>query len=57
VTGGNLTDYQIQDMQKRQETLLRAIETAEKKIGADRLYPSGEASPILKKIHGRYHSE
>ncbi|UYL08417.1 phosphatidylinositol 4-kinase [Bdellovibrio sp. SKB1291214] len=57
VTAGNLTEYQIQDMQKRQETLLRAIEMAEKKIGADRLYPSGEASPLIKKVHNRYYSE
>lgn len=57
VTGGNLSDYQIQDMQKRQETLLRAIEMAEKRIGAERLYPSGEASPLIKKVHNRYYSE
>ncbi|WP_413294274.1 hypothetical protein ACLSU7_04065 [Bdellovibrio sp. HCB185ZH] len=57
VTDGKLTDYQIQDMQKRQQTLLRAIDMAEKKIGAERLYPSGESSPLIKKNRLKFYSE
>ncbi|MEK2690410.1 hypothetical protein [Bdellovibrio sp. GT3] len=48
VVGDNLTDKQIEALQKRQMILLRDIEDAEKRIGKDRLYPAGDNSPLLK---------
>ncbi|WP_413561160.1 hypothetical protein [Bdellovibrio sp. HCB209] len=48
VTGKNLSTYQLEDMLKRQEQLVRAIEQAEKRVGADRIYPSGSSSPLIK---------
>ncbi|MBO9665729.1 MAG: hypothetical protein J7501_02825 [Bdellovibrio sp.] len=48
VVGDNLTEWQIDALIKRQETLVHAFEVAEKRIGAERLYPAGPASPLLK---------
>ncbi|WP_413580812.1 hypothetical protein [Bdellovibrio sp. HCB288] len=48
VVGDNLSDKQIEALQRRQMLLLRDIDDAAQRIGKDRLYPAGDNSPLLK---------